>query len=106
MSQHIYEYPCNYIIGPHVMFHGSQSYSTSKSMPLRSPVWEYFKIVGEKKVRSKLCMPPATSTLCVCMRACVLACVCTCVHAVLHASLYVCVCTLIIQYSIVKEANI
>ena len=66
MSQHVYEYPCNYIIGPHVMFHVSRSYSmasSSKSRPLRSPVWDYFEIVGEKKVRCKLRMPPATTTL-------------------------------------------
>ena len=30
----------------------------SKSRPLRSPVWEYLEIVGEKKVCCKLCMPP------------------------------------------------
>ena len=35
----------------------------SKSRPLRSPVWAYFEIAGEKKVRCKLCVPPATTTL-------------------------------------------
>ena len=35
----------------------------SKSTPLRSPVREYFEIVGEKKVRCKLCVPPVTTTL-------------------------------------------
>ena len=35
----------------------------SKSRPLRSPVWAYFETVGEKKVRCKLCVPPATTTL-------------------------------------------
>ena len=35
----------------------------SKSRPLRSPVWEFFEIVSEKKVRCKLCVPPATTTL-------------------------------------------
>ena len=106
MSQHVYEYPRNYVIGPHVMFHVSRSFSkasSSKSMPLRSPVWEYFEVVCEKKVRCKLCMPPAITTLCVCaharmctcvhvhLRVYVLACVCACVHAWMYASLYVCV---------------
>ena len=71
MSQRVYKYPCNYIIGPHVMFHVSRSYSTSvassskssHSRPLRSPVWDNFEVVGEKKVRYKLCVPPATTTL-------------------------------------------
>ena len=39
-------------------------------------------MVGKKKVRCKLCVPPATTTLCVC------------------------VCTPIIRYSMVKEATI
>ena len=90
MSQHVYEYPYSYIIGPHVMFHMSQLYSMaswSKSLPVRSPVWGYFETVGEKKVHCKLCVPPATTTLCVCacmrcLRACVDAwiSVCVCMH--------------------------
>ena len=48
-------------------------------MPLKSPVREYFEIVGEKKVRCKLCAPPATTTLCVCVHAWMHACVCVCV---------------------------
>ena len=99
MSQHVYEYPHNYIIGPHVVFHVSQSYSkvsSSKSMSLRSPVWEYFEIVGEKKIRCKLCMSPATTTLCVCLHACM---------DPMHASLCVCVHN-IIRYSIVTETTI
>ena len=53
-----------YVIGPHVTFHVSRSINmASKSRPLRSPVWAYFEIVGEKKVRCKLCVPPATTTL-------------------------------------------
>ena len=34
-----------------------------KSRSLRSPVWDYFEIFGEKKVRCKLCVPPAATTL-------------------------------------------
>ena len=47
------------------MFHVSQisMVSSSRSRPLRSPVWDYFEIVGEKKVRCKLCVPPASTTL-------------------------------------------
>ena len=85
-AETIFEYPCNYVIGPHVMFHMSRSYSmvsSSKSMPLRSPVWEYLEIVGEKKVRWKLCAP-ATTTLCVC----VCACVCVCLRACTNYSLF------------------
>jgi len=41
----------------------SSSKSCMKSRPLRSPVWDYFKISGDKKVRCKLCMPPAATTL-------------------------------------------
>ncbi len=64
MSQHTYEYPGNYVTGPHVMLHMSRSINmVSKSRPLRSPVWDYFEIVGEKKVHCKLCVPPATTTL-------------------------------------------
>ena len=47
------------------MFHMSRSYSmvnSSKSRPLRSAVWKYIKIVGEKKVQCKLYVPPATTT--------------------------------------------
>ena len=94
MSQHVYEYPRNYVIGPHVMFHVSRSYSkasSSKSMPLRNPVWEYFKIVCEKKVRCKLCMPPAITTLCVCAHAHM----CTCVHVHLRVYVLACVCVLV-----------
>ena len=89
MSQHVYEYPCNYVISPHVMFHVSRSYSmasSSKSRPLRSPVWEYFEIVGEK-VCCKVCVPLATTTLCVC------ACVRVCMRACMDACVSVCVCT-------------
>ena len=53
--------------------------SSSKSTPLRSPVWEYFKIVGERRVCCMLCVPPATTILCVCV----------CVHACVR--LFVCV---------------
>ena len=57
-------------------------------MPLKRPVREYFEIVGEKKVRCKLCVPPATTTLCVfvhaclcsCMRGCMRVCVCVCTN--------------------------
>ena len=49
---------------------------------------EHFEIVGEK-VRCKLCVPPATTTLCVCVHACVLA----CMHAWMHTSVCECVCT-------------
>ena len=35
----------------------------SKSRPLRSPVWEYFKIVGKKKLHRKWCAPLVTTTL-------------------------------------------
>ena len=125
MSQHVYEYPRNYVIGPYMMFHVSRSYSkvsSSKSMPLRSPVWEYFEIVCEKKVHCKLCVPPAITTLCVCahvrvcacvhvhLRAYVLACVCACVRvclcACMDACISVCVCATIIRYLIVKETTI
>ena len=107
MSQHVYEHSCNYVIGPHAMFHVSRLYSkvsSSKSMPLVSPVWEYFKIVCGKKVCCKLCVPPATTTLCVCvcMRACVLA----CVHGSSDACISLCVCAQIIRYSIVTETTI
>ena len=40
----------------------SLSKSCVKSRPLRSPVWDYFEISGEK-VHCKLCVPPATTTL-------------------------------------------
>ena len=56
-----------YVIGPHVMFTcfemASWSKSCVKSRPLRSPVWDYFEISGDKKVRCKLCVPPAATTL-------------------------------------------
>ena len=108
MSQHIYKYPCNYVIGPHLMFHVSQLYSKASSSkstrrPLRSSVREYFEIICEKKVHCKLCMSPATTTLCVCMRAC--ACVCACMHAWIRC-MRLCVCAQIIRYLIVKEATI
>ena len=71
MSQHVYEYPCNYVMSPHVMSHVSWSYmaSSSKYRPLKSPVWEYIEIGGEKKVLCKLYVPPATTTWCVCVHA-------------------------------------
>ena len=98
MSQRVYEYPCNYVISPHVMFHLSRLYSmasSSKSWPFRGPVWEYFEIVGEKKVRCKLCVPPLLP---------VHACMCACMRAWMHAS--VCVCAPIIRYLIIQEATI
>ena len=56
-----------YVIGPHVMFTcfemASSSKSCVKSRLLRSPVWDYFKVFGDKKVRCKLCVPPAATTL-------------------------------------------
>ena len=92
MSQHVhvYEYPCN-------RFHVSRSYSmasSSKSMPLGSPVQEYFKIVDKIKVH---CHLPQVLCVFVCMRvcvlaACVLACVCTCVHVCLRACMDACIC--------------
>ena len=89
MSQHIYEYPCSYVISPHVMSKclDDSMASWSKSIPLRSPAWEYFEIVDEKKVRCTLCVPPAATTLCVCVHVCV----CSCVHVWMHASVCVCV---------------
>ena len=45
-----------------LMFHVSRSHSMVNSRPLRSPVWK-IEIVGEKKVRCKLYVPPATTTL-------------------------------------------
>ena len=35
----------------------------TRSRASRSPVWDYFELVGEKKVRCKLCVPPAATTL-------------------------------------------
>ena len=49
---------------PHVMFHMCGiDVMAIKSRQLRSPVWDYFEIVGEKKVCCKFCVPPATTTL-------------------------------------------
>ena len=96
MSQHVYEYPCNYVMTPHVMSHVSWSYmaSSSKYKPLKSPVWEYIKIGGEKKVLCKLYVPPATTTWCVC----------ACARAWMHASL--CVCAPLNYLVFDKEATI
>jgi len=56
-----------YVIGLHVMFTcfemASSSKSCVKSRLLRSPVWDYFEISGDKKVCCKLCVPPAATTL-------------------------------------------
>ena len=53
MSQQRTRISMYYIIGPHVMFTCLDRIvysmaSSNKSRPLRSPVWEYFEIVGEK----------------------------------------------------------
>ena len=69
MSQHVYEYLCQYVIGPHMMFTCLDSIVWQAQVNLYIGFEEYFEIVGVTFHNYFVCEWVCVHA-CVCMRVC------------------------------------